>query len=245
MKGDVMKFLAFDIETANPAPEDRESGDFKIGITCAATHCEDATVVWCPELEFGMKRYPDRMTPTEVQRLAEYLVGMKDEGYTIASVNGSGFDLRVIAEEARDQLVWENMQDLTLEHFDPAFQMVCARGFPVGLEAMARGFLLEGKTEGMHGKKAVEMWMSEDIADQAKVLEYVKQDAVTTWEICNKIAATNSIKWVSRKGKHLMEAGRPLLVEQALRLKVPDTSWMDRPWKRSDFIGWTYDQDDK
>ena len=29
-----------------------------------------------------------------------------------------------------------------------------------------------------------------------------------------------------------------LTVEEALRLPLPDTSWMDEPWPREKFTGW-------
>ena len=111
----------------------------------------------------------------------------------------------------------------------------------IGLDAAAKGMGLAGKTSGVTGGKVPEMWAS-GLEGQKKTLEYVAQDVRATAGIYAAIQRQGYLAWTSRSGrpaKWRPAQGRVLTVAEALRTPEPDTSWMDRPWPRSKFSGWT------
>jgi hypothetical protein len=234
------KWLAFDIETVEVAPESGD--DYALGVTCAATlrSGDEAPIIWAGDIGSD-GRYSEQMTPEQVCHLADYLLGsFWQDDFSIIGINSLGFDLRVLAVECQDLLVYDNLRDLALAHYDPAFQMLCERGFMVGMKALGIGLQLqEQKMEEMDGRKAVEMWTGSR-ADQDKVLEYVAQDARTTLAIVEEVERCGAIIWQTKRGRfsnHRLASGL-LTVEECLELPLPDTSWMSDPWPRERFAGW-------
>lgn len=253
-----MKYVSFDIETEGKAPESR-TDSYKIGVTCIGAYVRDGHAthkrVWHGE-EQPDGRIANKMRPVEVQAFIQYLCEMQQDGYTIVAWNGASFDLRVLAEEAANHEWYLNARDLALSHVDPMFQMLCHKGFPVGLDAVARGMGVAGKLEGMDGVKAVEMWATGTRQDQERVLDYVLQDAVTTGQVYEKIIEHGGIAWITRRGKRSYATFTGKMIGDGLQLPsvrecveqipLPDTSWMSSPLTRSDLIGWTgYSPDGK
>jgi len=254
-----MEYVAFDLEIAKELPEGCE--DWKahrpLGISCAVT------LAVSPEAEgerterrwHGAEqadgRLADRMTPQECQALADYLLMKKSQGYQIVTWNGLGFDFDVLAEEVNDLDVWQALRDLALVHVDPAFQMLCEKGFMCGLEAAAQGLGVGKKFEDVHGADAPVLWKQER-DDQDRVLDYCAQDVALTAAVHDEIVKRRYLTWIRKDGRVSspwrptfytpteMAADRRLLtVTEALALPLPDTSWMDKPWSRSKFLGWT------
>jgi hypothetical protein len=120
----------------------------------------------------------------------------------------------------------------------------------VGLDTMAKGLGLAGKTEGMKGALAPAMW-AESREAQDRVLEYVAQDVKTTAEIYEALLERKKLWWMTKRGTRTRSPWEPIVlkdgdgdarlltVAEALMLPEPDTSWMDAPWPRSKFAGWT------
>lgn len=238
-------WLAFDVETAKPAPRER-SGSHALGITCIG-ECvwPSRKLVWKPDFDVQTGCYEPAMSAEQVRFFCKYLVDMYEMGYTIVTINGLAFDFRVLAEESRDEAVYSDMQKLALNHFDPTFLVLCERGFPIGMQAMADGFALPGKTGGMDGIKAVQMWGSGARVDQERVLKYVERDAETTYALALKIAEASAIRWITRKGRLNRHATTLRLVHDCLRKAVPDVSWMtgeDRPTRR-EFANWALSEE--
>jgi len=254
-----MEYVAFDLEIAKELPEGCE--DWKahrpLGISCAVT------LAVSPEAEgerterrwHGAEqadgRLASRMTPQECQALADYLLMKKSQGYQIVTWNGLGFDFDVLAEEVNDLDVWQALRDLALVHVDPAFQMLCEKGFMCGLEAAAQGLGVGKKFEDVHGADAPVLWKQER-DDQDRVLDYCAQDVALTAAVHDEIVKRRYLTWIRKDGRVSspwrptfytpteMAADRRLLtVTEALALPLPDTSWMDKPWSRSKFLGWT------
>lgn len=233
------KWLAFDIETAQGPPTAHDGGSYAIGVTCAVTQIEnDAPTRWSGLVQPD-GRYALRMAADEVRELANYLISAAQD-CRLVGINSLGFDLRVLAEEAQDLIVFDNLRDLARQHYDPCFQMLCQRGFPVGLNALAKGFGLEGKTEGMDGEKAAAIW-SGSRQDQEDVLAYCEQDVKVTLDVVLNIESALVMRWVSKtSGKRLYEPAQSglLTIDECLALPLPDTAWMDGPWPCSKFSGW-------
>jgi hypothetical protein len=244
------KHVTFDIEISREIPGDCD--DWKslrpLGISCAATLTDDGDLrLWHgAEMEDG--RLGERMSLSECRELAKYLGNMFSAGYKIITWNGAGFDFDILAEEVCDRAIADDIRDLTWDHIDIAFQMLCENGFMCGLDAAARGMGVAGKTEGMHGDLAPAMWQR-GREEQDGVLEYVAQDARATANVYCAILNEEHLRWITRAGYPARNPWRPLLiseysgtrlmtVREASRLPLPDVGWMDNPWPRSKFIGW-------
>lgn len=229
------KRLAFDIETANPAPGESVDASYDLGVTCAALCINgDDSDVWYGELS-------KPMTPAEVQDFCTELASYHSAGYRMVGINSTSFDWRVLAESAQDKLTYRCCQELALDSFDPPLQLFCERGFIKGMDAIAKGFMLDAQKGELGGLEAIEAW-KDGRADQ--VLEYAKQDALVTYQIAVACAEQHGIAWEKdgRVIKHSWKRGRLLTVREMLRLPLPDVTWMKergmKPWSRDRFTGW-------
>ena len=220
--------VSFDIETAAKAPDDRQ-GDYALGITCIASAIKDADVrLWHggEEPTWGEAKLAPRMSAEQCKDFAAYLVEMNRRGYHPFAVNGLGFDFQVLAAECRDELVWwDNLRELALASIDPAFQHLCEHGWMIGVEAMLNG-IGQTKTEGMDGKKAVEMWQGSR-ADQDKVLEYVTQDAAGPLAVYEEAKARGFIAWVTKSGDK--RKWYPVWMVDGQMLEPPEVTY--KPWE--------------
>ena len=235
-----MNFVAFDLEIADQIPEGTDDWlSLKPGISCAATYDSDGELkIWHPVRAGG--RYLARLSSMECMHIALWLKNRLEAGYVPVTWNGAGFDFKVLLQEIGEGALFEGMvKQLTLGHIDMAFSMFAEKGFMIGLDTAAKGMGLAGKTEGMSGKLAPEMWAG-SLEEQEKVLEYVGQDARVTADLFEAVLKAGEIRWVSRSGRHnvwrLPAAG--LTVRCAMQRPEPDTSWMSNPWPRSKFVGW-------
>lgn len=240
-----MKYTAFDLEITKEIPKGTD--DWKslrpLGISCAATFTSDGELkLWHGErLPSGL--FSRSMLPHDVIPLIDYLAEQQEAGYTIVTWNGLGFDFDVLAEESQSPLATHQCRELALAHIDMAFAMLCEKGYMCGLNNAAKGMGLSGKTEGMSGALAPTLW-AQGREEQEKVLEYVGQDARTTAQVYEAIIEKGGLTWVTRKG-YLTKSpwcpatGRILTVREANETPLPNTSWMDNPWPREKFLGWT------
>lgn len=245
-----MKFCSFDIETATVTPENSDPHQYRpLGICCAATqlfevdehgivqHRNPVRVWHAYEKCDGM--YAHHMGVSDVMELADYLAGMADEGYFPLGWNSLGFDFDILAEECFDPDYGRRLAHLALMHFDPAFQMLCEKGYMIGMQAAALGLGLPGKLAGMHGDLAPVLW-AKSPADQATVLDYVSQDVVTTTDILIQSTKQGRITWISKAGRPQSYAFKIWLpVEECIDLPEVDTSWMSQPRTRQSCYNWT------
>jgi len=207
-----------------------------LGISCAATLTSDGFLRKWYGADDG-RRLPDKMTPKEISKLVSYLRDMDEASYPTIGWNSLGFDFKILADECTNSDV-EICKQLALDHVDPMFHFFCENGYTLGLDKACRGMGLMGKTEGMHGGKAPEMWAKER-ANQDLVLEYCAQDVRATAELLEAIVKHKRINWTSNAGNPCSwQVDELLPVHQAMKLPEPDTSWMSNPWKRSKFYGW-------
>lgn len=229
-----MKYLAFDLEIAAIIPDGEP--DWRqhrpLGITCAATFASDETE---PFLFYSMTNghYAPAMTHEDLNDMIGYLRYMVRKGYTILTWNGLSFDFDVLAEESgmRSECV-----EIAMHHIDMMFHVFCLRGHYLGLDKAARGLGLPGKTEGMSGAKAPQLWSQ---GEQAKVLQYVAQDVRTTLQVALESERLGMVQWTSASGRlNMIDIDRWLPVTEAQRIPYPDTSWMSNPVSREQFTAW-------
>ncbi|HEY5160999.1 MAG TPA: ribonuclease H-like domain-containing protein [Gaiellaceae bacterium] len=229
------RYVAFDIETAKVLPESvSDLMDHRpLGIACVAaavSGCEEP-FVW-----YGANggKPAAQMAQDEVCSMIEQFGVWADEGYTLLSWNGLGFDFNVLAEESG---LAEDCARIALDHVDMMFHVVCELGYPVGLGKAAEGFGLPGKREGMTGYDAPVMWAQGRYDD---VLEYNLQDARLALTIALEAERRGELLWITRRGTtgHMPLRQGWRSVRQALQTPRPDTSWMSDPPAREDFIAW-------
>lgn len=246
-----MKYVAFDLEITQEIPEDAEDWSLyrPYGISCAATLTDEGDGLRQMRVWHGDEQkdglLASQMSFVDCARLGTYLVIMQEKGYRIVTVNGLGFDFDVLAEECQDDSAAEVCRRLALGHTDIGFAMLCQMGFMVGLNAMAQGLGVAGKTGGMSGALAPVMW-AESRESQEKVLEYVQQDVQATADVYDALLARRRMYWITRRGTRSKRPwcpkfsdGHILSVRESLELPEPDTGWMSDPWPRSKFCGWT------
>lgn len=240
------QLLAFDLEIARALP-DGEFGAGDLGISCA-------DIAYRPMGEPNGKIQhhtwqslptEDRMNEAQVGFMINDLVGMVDKGYKILTVNGAGFDFRVVAEEASGN-DFKIITGMAMTHIDLCFMVVAKRGHYLGLDAMAAGLGVKGKLHDvrlndgslitdMSGAKAPEIWQA---GERDAVLAYLKDDTRSTLQVGEVIQAVGMIQWVSKKGRFLT-LHMPLMdVGECLGLPVPNNSWMDNPPTREGILSW-------
>ncbi len=230
------RYIAFDIETAKNLPPYLR-GDLlsyrPLGITCAATWCSDqhSPDVFYSKREDGTPA--PQMTREDLSTFIDHLTSKTQSGYTIVTHNGCGFDFDVLAEESGRL---RDCQSLALAHVDMLFHFFCVKGFLISLDAAAKA-LGKSKSAQVDGALAPQLWQD---GEHDAVLRYVAEDCRLTEEIAQAGEESKKIGWITRQGK-LANCDLPggwLTVEQASRLPLPDTSWMDRPLPRSRFTAW-------
>jgi hypothetical protein len=229
------RYVAFDIETAKVLPESvtdlMDHRPLGIACTAAVVSGREEPVVWYGE---NGSKPAAQMSQAEVGSMIEQFAAWADEGYTLLSWNGLGFDFNVLAEESG---LTEDCARIALGHVDMMFHVVCELGFPVGLGKTAEGFGLPGKSAGITGCDAPVMW-AQGRCDE--VLEYNLQDARLALTIALEAERRGELLWITRRGT----TGRMPLkqgwrsVQEALQTPLPDTSWMSDPPAREDFTAW-------
>jgi hypothetical protein len=239
------KYLAFDIEIAKSIPDG--CTDWKehrpLGISCAATWASDEPEpllmygTW--EDEPGDKEHIlPQMDSIDAVVVVENLMLAVHDGYTILTHNGTSFDFDILAEESG---MFAECRELALNAVDTMFQFLCLKGFPVSLNALAKGMGLSGKTEGMNGAMAPQLWAT---GNYQQVLDYVAQDVRTTLDVALACEREGVLWWVTKAGAiqnvlpHKGKEWRWLTVKECLDLPLPDVAWMRNPMKRSDRVAW-------
>jgi hypothetical protein len=230
------QYLAFDIETAKDVPGE----DFNwrphrpLGISCAATLASDTgqPLLWYSKTRDELPE--KRMSQQDAKGLLQYLSKMAADGFRILTWNGLGFDFDILAEESGAAA---SCRECALGHVDMMFHVFCSLGYPVALDKAAQGIGLQGKPSGMSGVKAPKLWA---LGHFNEVLQYVAQDVRTAMQIAQTCEQRRTFEWITRKGTKSSMAltNGWLTVREALRLPVPDTSWMSTPMSRRDFTAW-------
>lgn len=231
------KMVFFDIET------DSKAGTPGIRPTCIGVATSWGLVQAHYERTPGTQPYPRRMTSRMVRGFLDWLAEQARLGATLVGWNSLGFDFKVLACAAESDEHLRLARDLALGHVDPAFALMCHKGYMVGLQACANGMRVDGKMSGMDGLQAIEMWVHGTRADQDKVLDYVKLDAAATLRVVREIEKEGALGWITRKGAYRywrLPGGEIPDVEMCLLTPEPDVSWMDDPsrWDRANYAGW-------
>lgn len=151
-------------------------------------------------------------------------------GAKVVTFNGVSFDFRLLAAQfptgSREFL---SCAELAWMCYDPCLEMLCAKGFPVGLKAMCTAFGLPQKLEA--GSDAPQLWVSGDCETRKRVLLYCASDATLTHQLYVAIKTKQEICWISKRGHKCTYKLHDSRLHKASELAVfplPDTSWMQK-----------------
>lgn len=171
------------------------------------------------------------LTQTEARELLHQLTSQQQAGVKIFTHNGTGFDFLLLGLEA-GRLA--EAAQLALDSYDLCFQLLCMLGYPVGLEAISLGMGLGSKENG--GELIPGLWEAGKVEE---VLVHLLDDTRLLRSIIEEVEKTKVIKWYTRSGNfRAVHVPKLLTVQECLKLPPVDNSWMDKPWKREDFIEW-------
>ena len=227
------KYLAFDLEIAKDIPEGGDwTGLRPLGISCLATQIEDEEPILWHSQQNGTPALC--MTVADVQSVVNYLRQKAEEGLSLLTWNGLKFDFDILAEESH---LPEACEALVASHVDMMFHVFCELGYPLGLDTASKGMGLPGKLDGMSGADAPKLWRAGQFD---LVRRYAAQDVTSTIALARTCEQRRRLVWTSKRGRpmELPLANGWLDVRDAMRLPLPDTSWMDSPKPRSEFGCW-------
>lgn len=234
-----MKTIVFDLEAVFFETVDWDNVQdlwdaWPFGISVGATKASDTgeILTWLYHSRSGMPHWA--WSAKTASEFLDYLWGRRKNGYIISSINGTGFDFRLLYRITHD----ERAKTLCYDHFDPCFQMVAQYGFPVGMAAMSKMLGLSPKEED--GAEASDLWKA---GEYERVIKYVKGDVERTETIVHDIINKGRVQWVTKTGALTSRPIRPLLVKDCLSLPMPDTAWMKpdperKPITRETMAGW-------
>jgi hypothetical protein len=236
-----MRYLGFDLEVCSWPEDNNWDRKTDLGVSCIGLMGTDwdVPIIYYASACNGSPE-PRPMDQHELSAfVADLAFHYYTGGYQIVSWNGLQFDFLVLAlahpEESRAYVKF------AINHIDPMFEIFCTYGWPVGLNAVAKGLGLPGKmTDGVSGADAPKMWMEGTLEDRQKVLEYVGQDAKTTVDLVDVGVRLEKLKWLSKSGRpYAIPYKTPRTVKECLELPEPDNSWMTDPLTRKGFYDWT------
>jgi len=246
-----MPLAAFDLEIAKEVPDDDRDWlrHGPVGISCAALIRDGVDSE--PLVMFDPHSSPHlfdpatkAITPHGAGLIVDALASAVEQGFTIVSWNGLGFDFPLLALESglRRQCV-----QLALDSIDMMFQLVCVNGYMLSLDTALAGTRLQGKIHTVRlndgheapigGREAPSLWRA---GEYQAVMQYCAGDVRQTLSLALECQRRHCLAWTSRRGKPArMDVGRRwLTVRECMALPEPDTSWMPDPVKRQSFVSW-------
>jgi hypothetical protein len=231
------KYLSYDIELYDDFPED--------GNVNFATLTPSVGAFTTIESVDAVRFYYSSpyMSKDESKKLVADMWDLCQDGYTLFGWNTLSFDLQLLALYSGEI---EKCSRLAINHVDGMFLVVAHRGYFLGLDKALLGAGIGGKLHQvvlndktvfaeMDGSKAPEMWKKGEFD---AVMQYLTYDVIQPLKLAYEIEKTGEIKWLSNTGKPQKLKTEMLTVKDALKLPVPNTSWMTDPKPRSEFYNW-------
>ena len=237
----VPRLLAFDVESATIS--DEFLSPFlhdDIGITCAATLDTTTLLTW-HGLEDGNPA--PRMIREEAGYLVNYLLHCVRQGFHIVTWNGSGYDFPLLAQTSGR---YDDCAFINRNHIDMMYLVVSTNGHRLGIKAPAKALgFQKGTKDVASGGSAPQMWAD---GEYEKVLEYVAQDAILTYQVAEALFSQWGFPWISSKGRsqHFYLPSdkdssdiSALSVEAVMKWPDPrKPKWMDRIERRGRYTDW-------
>lgn len=193
-----VRYAAMDLETVDDFPPSGNWWESPPRIAAVGIWLNDVNVYTVDHAEPGEAMSVEQLV--EVARNFYRLVN--EQAYTLATHNGMGFDLPLIAYHVKDEnpKAWEALSTIALhQHIDTMLVAVCTLGHPLSLDGMAKGLGLKGKSDEMKGADAPKAWRE---GKSEEVLAYLKQDCVTTGDLHQELPEVGFLPyWIKKDGK--------------------------------------------
>lgn len=225
------KLAFFDLEIGNYPLADGiwEMWPFSISVGAVAYSNREDVTLWYDKNEDGLP------APTwsyySTTRFLYYLADLAAGGYKLFGWNSTGFDWQLLARLVPEH--HDNIVELCKYSYDPCFQVLCQRGYPVGLNAAAKVLGLQEKE--LEGAKAPTLWTAGLYKD---VLDYVTGDVLRLKGVVESIAKHRGLRWKTDKGVAFEQFKKFHTVAECLQLPQADVSWMTEPIQREESIKW-------
>jgi hypothetical protein len=229
-----MRIVSFDIEISNvfdlrPGEDINNHAPFDVAVAATQIHGGEHRLWLSPDAD---GRPQVNLERRHAQELLEYLEQMQGSGHAVCAWNGLGFDLQWIARAANEVATASR---IARAMYDPMFQFFKLKGFPVGLDAVAKGLGI-GMSKTMAAADAPREWRA---GNHERVCDYVVGDARMTSEIVSAIIRRREMAWITQRGKRsTVPVPRLRTVEECMRDAMPDQSWMSNPIPQEKFTGW-------
>jgi hypothetical protein len=233
-----MKILSFDIELYDDIVDGVEPDYKNIRPSIAAFCTNEHDTEYFYDIPY--------ITVETAKRLVHRLQDYHNQGYSIFAWNGCDFDLKVLGYYSG---LVDECADLALNSIDGMLLVTFRKGYFLGLDASLKGAGLESKRHTVKlnngeelltfsGKQAPEFWRN---GEYEAVKYYLEGDVTGPLKLCDEIVKNHGIKWTSKTGKSMFVATELTPVKELFKLPVPNTSWMDSPKYREDFVRWIPD----
>ena len=229
-----MKIVSFDIETSNvfdlrPGETIDKYAPFDVAVAATQVHGGEHRLWFSRDAN---ERPLVQLERQHAQELLQYLEELQRTGHAVCAWNGLSFDLQWIARAADDVATASR---IARAMYDPMFQFFKLKGFPVGLDAVAKGLNI-GMNKSMDAADAPREWRA---GNYQRVCDYVLGDVRMTNEIVSTIIRQRKIAWVTQRGKRsTVSIPRLRTVEDCMRDAMPDQSWMGSPIPQKKFTRW-------
>ncbi len=236
-----MDSLAFDLEIVKSLPDGQDWEPYRpfgVSIISTCTHTWDFRT-W-PNASHYQPHipYPIDLPQFEAEVAARYMLEQAKAGYKIITLNGLGFDFRVLVEHVTHPTLRRAIAKLAYSeaHIDIGFTMVCELGFMCGMQAACKGMGLPGKSEGMTGKLIPDMWKG-DRVEQNKCLDYCKNDVAMTSLIFQGMLHHKMLRYEDKQGN--LHVWVPRDLDKLDVIHAQEAPAVGRPfWKRDKFSSW-------
>jgi hypothetical protein len=229
-----MNILGLDIEISNvfdlrPGEDINKYAPFDVAV--AATQVRGGEHrLWFSRDQHGRPRAS--LERRDAQELLHYLEQMQGSGHALCAWNGLSFDMQWIARAAGDVVTASRVARAM---YDPMYQFYKLKGFPIGLDAVAKGLDI-GMKKTMDAADAPREWRA---GNHEPVCDYVLSDVRITNEIVSTVIRRRRLAWLTQRGKpSTVPVPRLRTVEDCMRDPMPDQSWMSNPIPEKKFTHW-------
>lgn len=214
------------------------------GISCAALCVQDYDSDE-KQIEFFESAVGKQaMSAKQASELFWRLIELSSD-YDIVTWNGTKFDFQVLGQHVRGDEAKAKLKEMTWRHIDMMLMVTCTKGWYLSLDKALEGIGLSKQhnvtlSDGfelldMHGGMAPLLWAQ---GERKAVLEYLQGDVEYLMELAMSVNKYGRMGWISGSGRRQSITMPLTSVYDCLELPTPDTSWMDNPPQRQDFVNW-------
>ena len=231
------KIISYDIELYDELSD-------KEGVNKSLEALRPSVAAFCTTESDTQFFYDDPYMSKETgKKLVNKMMDLMKLGYVPFTWNGASFDFPLLGYYTG---MIEECGEIALNHYDAMLYIVFNKGYFLGLDAALIGAGLETKRHsvtlndgseliGFSGAQAPEYWRNKEFS---AVKYYLDGDVIQPLRLFDVIMLNGGVRWTSKSGKPMFVKQSHTLVKDLFKLPVPNTSWMENPKPRKDFVSW-------